>query len=679
MSRRLDQELQVGGAKLLDSSKERKPAPRMRRDRSGIWLLDWIRSRRKPRLPVIETLVTAEQNLGLRERYSVQRLAWWLSEFELRNAQKIRLVFEQWPGRIFLLYAKSVYMRAVVKEVQQLALRENAADVRRRINEIRASPYLQPIDNLRLLMRCQMVMRREMKALALIDRLLSDENVSNEDFAEAMRVCSVIGSPYHSHRVAAQWGEFSPHAFLDGYVRRIVTTLPQFQEVCEQWPPGRADASRRFLPELLVPLLCRQYRPRSDYQPGLIVQVTSSLGPGGAERQFVNAVRVLNQAADDRLLPRQPMAIVYRARRRGDLGFYLHDLLRTGVQAHEASAIDATEATEVLLHQREQTQDALNLINLLPRNAQLSVLRYYYLLMRDKPEVVQIWQDETNIQCGMAALLAGVPKIFFFTRSKRPIKFTRHRRYLRACYKDFLRLPNVTLINNSHSGAEDYANWLDLPRDRVLTVYNGIDIDAFASANTAAARDRIRKSLGIPPDAPVVGAVMRMSSEKEPLLWLEVAFRLAERHPGAHFICVGSGPLFAEMNRRVSAGPFAARIHLPGGFPVIAPWLGIMTIVLSTSNVEGLPNVPIEAQSLGIPVVATDAGGTRETFIDGETGYLCPVGEAEALVAAAERVLGDAAWRTQARARGIENCRANFDINAMRSKLLATYGIGQRD
>jgi glycosyltransferase involved in cell wall biosynthesis len=104
-----------------------------------------------------------------------------------------------------------------------------------------------------------------------------------------------------------------------------------------------------------------------------------------------------------------------------------------------------------------------------------------------------------------------------------------------------------------------------------------------------------------------------------------------------------------------------------------------MTIVLSTSNVEGLPNVPIEAQSLGIPVVATDAGGTRETFIDGETGYLCPVGEAEALVAAAERVLGDAAWRTQARARGIENCRANFDINAMRSKLLATYGIGQRD
>jgi len=68
-----------------------------------------------------------------------------------------------------------------------------------------------------------------------------------------------------------------------------------------------------------------------------------------------------------------------------------------------------------------------------------------------------------------------------------------------------------------------------------------------------------------------------------------------------------------------------------------------MTLVLCTSSTEGLPNVPIEAQSLGVPVVATDAGGTREPFVDGEGGFLCPVGDAQALLrealARCERVL----------------------------------------
>jgi glycosyltransferase involved in cell wall biosynthesis len=661
--------------------------PRTTRRPSGsrIWILNPILnmirrlrpggSQRK-RLPVIDTVIRPQGRRRLGERLSPQRALWWIYEFELRHAGTIRRYFERRSPRWMILPpVRRLYMRMVVREVAQLALLEQTPEMRQRVAAIASSPYLRAIDNLRLIIRCQVVMRREVKALALIERLLLEERVHSDDFAEAIRFCNAIGSPSHTHRVAAEWARYSGHAFEDRLVRQIVLTLPDFQEVVEQWPAGRADAGRRYLPELLMPKLCRDYRPRDDFQPGLVVEVTSSLGPGGAERQFVNSASVLKQAATDAGLARPPVVILYRARRRGDLGFFLADLLRTGLTVHEASSIPVDDAIEQLLDQGAEAAEALSLIDLLPRNAQLVVLRYYYLLMQEKPEVVQIWQDDTNILCGIAALLARVPRISFFTRSKRPIKFTRHRRYLRACYKDFLRLPNVSIINNSLSGAEDYAAWLDLPRERVLTIYNGIDADAFAAANTEAARQKIRADLGIPADAPVVGGVMRMSAEKQPLLWLEVALRLAERFPAAYFICLGDGPLAEEMRQKCIGNPHRARIHLPGSVHGVAPWYGLMTLVLCTSSVEGLPNIPIEAQSLGVPVVATDAGGTRETFVDGEGGYLCPVGDAKALTAAAARILSDPAWQQRARDLSMARCRTKFDLGAMRRGLLDALGF----
>jgi glycosyltransferase involved in cell wall biosynthesis len=653
------------------------------------WIVRWLRRARfwlrlelfgspEDRLATIDTVIPPDKSSGRTGRFSPEQLLWWAYEFEVQHAGTIRRFLERPLVWFFRPVVKRIYMRAVVKEVQQLALLEQAPQLRKRIAEIRASSHLREIESLRVILRCQIAMRREVKALATLQQLLSREDVGSDDFAEAMRICAAIGSPNHSHWVAARWARSDSSAFQDRFVQKIVTTLPDFEDSVAQWPAGSDDASHRFLPELLMPKLCRDYRPRRDFERGLVVEVTSSLGPGGAERQFINSIKAIKQAADDRALPRPPVAIVYRVRRRRDLGFFLRDLLRTGLTVHEASTIPQTEAIELLLHQNPEAQKVLDFIDLLPRNAQVVVLRYYYLLLLEKPEVVQIWQDDTNIHCGIAALLARVPRISFFTRSKRPTKFTRHRRYLRACYKDFLRLPNVSIVNNSLAGAEDYAAWLDVPRDRILTVYNGIDIDAFAADNTEVARQRIRAELGIPADAPVVGGIMRMSAEKQPLLWLEVAFRLAERFPTAHFVCLGDGPLAEEMRKRIEANPHRDRIHLPGSVHGVAAWYGLMTLVLCTSSVEGLPNIPIEAQSLGVPVAATDAGGTRETFVDGEGGYLCPIGDADALTAAAERILSDSEWQERAHKNGVAYCRQKFDFSVMRRNLLNALTWEQR-
>jgi glycosyltransferase involved in cell wall biosynthesis len=93
------------------------------------------------------------------------------------------------------------------------------------------------------------------------------------------------------------------------------------------------------------------------------------------------------------------------------------------------------------------------------------------------------------------------------------------------------------------------------------------------------------------------------------------------------------------------------------------------------SRVEGLPNVLVEAQALGCPVVATDAGGARETMLADETGFLRPIGDVDGLARDLERLLSDHALRAAMAARGRAFVRERFPLERMVRETHALYGV----
>ena len=111
----------------------------------------------------------------------------------------------------------------------------------------------------------------------------------------------------------------------------------------------------------------------------------------------------------------------------------------------------------------------------------------------------------------------------------------------------------------------------------------------------------------------MLGSVFRMSEEKRPLLWLDVAANVAAQRPDAHFVVCGDGPMRDEMRTYAAELGIADRVHLPGAQSNIGSWFKLMDVVMLTSRHEGLPNVLLEAQSLGVPVVAPDVGGYRRS------------------------------------------------------------------
>ena len=407
----------------------------------------------------------------------------------------------------------------------------------------------------------------------------------------------------------------------------------------------------------------------TSFVPSRIVLANSALAWGGAERQLVNtAVGLTGEGLGD-------VGVLCE---RGD-EIPDHDFFRWRL---EEAAINVSK----LPHEsRKFFQD--------PRIWRLDeFLRpfewwapgltdgtgYYALeFLEHRPQVVHAWQDSTCIKAGLAAAFVGVPKIVLSTRNLAPYRFDYHLPYMRSGYRALLALPNVTILNNSEAGAADYAEWLGVPVERLRVIHNGSDFTGLGP--TPREISDFRRQHGIPDGTRIVGSVFRFYKEKDPLLWVRTAARVARARADIVFLLVGIGPMHARIMKLAGKLGIADRLFLPGTEKIIAPAYGAMDVLLLTSRFEGLPNVVIEAQALGVPVVATDVGGTRDAVLDGHTGWIEARRNPSRLAARVLFVLDNPDWAAKARQRGPAFVRERFGIGRMIEETLDVYGFGASD
>jgi glycosyltransferase involved in cell wall biosynthesis len=117
------------------------------------------------------------------------------------------------------------------------------------------------------------------------------------------------------------------------------------------------------------------------------------------------------------------------------------------------------------------------------------------------------------------------------------------------------------------------------------------------------------------------------------------------------------------------------RLLLPGVRDDILSAISMLDVFLLTSAGEGLPNVLLEAQWVGTPIVTTDAGGAREAILDGRTGFLGPNDDADAIATLACRILADQDFRARAATAGPAFVRRRFNMERMLDETIALYGL----
>jgi glycosyltransferase involved in cell wall biosynthesis len=461
-----------------------------------------------------------------------------------------------------------------------------------------------------------------------------------------------------------------------GFIRKIfggIRTSSRVQWIRKNLQPVIWDLAERNFNAAIENLLHHETKAlltRDEFVPGRIVLVNSALAWGGAERQLVNtALGLAGRGMADVTILCENSANV------PDHDFFLWKLRESSVKisdlkrhAMESHIYSPMKELAPLFHRVE--------------GLSLSLKDDIGFLMREflerRPEIVHAWQDQTSIKVGIAAALVGVPKIVLSARNLAAYRFYYHLPYMRWGYRAISRRENVVLLNNSRAGAADYAAWLDIPVERFRVLPNGFAPGHFVSADDGEIGD-FRRRLGLPDGVRIVGSVFRFYEEKDPLLWVRTAARIARARPDVIFLLIGTGKMLSEMSELAAKHGIADRIFLPGveRHPGLA--YSVMDVVLLTSHLEGLPNVLIEAQALGVPVVATDAGGCREAVLDGETGVIVKSRDPANLAERVLHILDDQDWSAKARQRGPAFVSERFGIERMIEETLKVYGVEAPD
>jgi glycosyltransferase involved in cell wall biosynthesis len=209
------------------------------------------------------------------------------------------------------------------------------------------------------------------------------------------------------------------------------------------------------------------------------------------------------------------------------------------------------------------------------------------------------------------------------------------------------------------------------PPDRLRVIHTGVRPEAFLSS-----RDRgdIRREMGLPEDAVVVGTASRIYIEKGHRFLLDAAARLIPHFPRLRFLIVGEGPLRADLERQCRRLGIADRVLFTGYYEDLPAALKAMDVFTLPSVLdEGFPTALLEAQAAGLPVVASNVGGTHETLSVDETGLLVPKRDARALAEALARLLDDAEIRRQMGAAARDFVTRSFTTDRMMAQIAETY------
>jgi glycosyltransferase involved in cell wall biosynthesis len=210
-----------------------------------------------------------------------------------------------------------------------------------------------------------------------------------------------------------------------------------------------------------------------------------------------------------------------------------------------------------------------------------------------------------------------------------------------------------------------------IPEDRVTTIHNGVDLAIFQPRPENRAEARARWNL--PADAFVVGGIGRLSYQKNFPLFLEIASKVIEKHPGARFVIAGTGEDDAALRAQAAQLGIEGRLQFLGFVSDMTALYPALDLLLMTSRYEGLPLTILEAMASGVPIVVSRLDGMVEILRNGEDAALVPQDECDTFAARIRELIEQPALAQRYANAALAKARAHHSAEAMTRAVEAIY------
>jgi len=278
--------------------------------------------------------------------------------------------------------------------------------------------------------------------------------------------------------------------------------------------------------------------------------------------------------------------------------------------------------------------------------------RFAALLRRLQPDLVHIHSRRgADVWGALGARLAGVPAVM-----------TRRNDTREAQLALWLKYPLFRHIVAIAEGVRDVLVSQGVPREDITVVHSAIDPKPCQQSRS---RAELAATFGLDAAQPILGIAAQLIERKGHALLFESLQMLADKHPTVQLIVFGRGPLSDSLPPLAAARGLASRVHFAGFRADLEQWLGALDVLVHPAYTEGLGNVCLQAAAAGVPCIGSRVGGIPEAIADGITGLLVPVGDAAALAAAIDRLLGDAPLRERLGAAGPAYVESDFTPQIM--------------
>jgi len=262
------------------------------------------------------------------------------------------------------------------------------------------------------------------------------------------------------------------------------------------------------------------------------------------------------------------------------------------------------------------------------------VFKIARIIKERKIDIVHCQRHKPTVYGTLAAYLAGKHlKVISHVRGLNRTRNFRRRLLNRLLFK---RIARIIAVSNGVREDIVKSNSIAIS-EKVVTVYNGINVEPFLDSGLT--RKQARTRLGLPhKQGFVYGTVGRLVETKGQEVLLRAFAKVYERSPGSWLVFAGAGRLESKLRALASALDIHERVVFLGFRTDIPEILKAFDVFVLPSIAEGLPGALLEAMATGIPVIASRVGGVPEILNSPDLGLMVSPSAVDELSMAMEQL-----------------------------------------
>ena len=293
----------------------------------------------------------------------------------------------------------------------------------------------------------------------------------------------------------------------------------------------------------------------------------------------------------------------------------------------------------------------------------------YTLFQKEKPDIVLGYTSKPVIYGSIAAKKAGVPHItamvtgagYAFTAQTKKAKLIKT--VMSLLYKKAFRCADVAIFQNNDDKEQFVKEHLVSEKKCRVVNGSGVNTDRFSVAPY--------------PEQMTFFMLSRVMYSKGIREYLKACEMVKTKYPEVRCMLLGACEGIQDSLSEADLQGYIDRgiIEHFGETDTVADYYRQCSVYVLPSYREGTPRTVLEAMSMGRAIITTDAPGCRETVLDGETGFLVPVKDAEALAEKMIAFIENPQWVSEMGAKSAAYCRQKFDVNTVNADMCSYLNI----